>query len=220
MPSKYDTNPLDPEFPERAKAAAPSSAATPSATQYFEPSFAGETQQFDASLPTEEQTRRFEADEFGHFQQYQQPFDGHSFPLHHPRTLIGVNDDPHRKVAKIGLAENIVTAIPYIPWYLGLIGGVVLLAIMPRSETKVRFHAAQGLAAHVCILLVTIILGAIGNATDVAEIANGIFQLVTTIMLVVFAIKAWKGKPVHIGAVDDLTNWLDEKISPKSVGTE
>ena len=31
-------------------------------------------------------------------------------------------------------------------------------------------------------------------------------------MLVVFAIKAWQGKPVHIESVDDLTNWLEEKI--------
>jgi hypothetical protein len=37
---------------------------------------------------------------------------------------------------------------------------------------------------------------------------------VTTIMLIAFAIKAWKGKPVHIETVDDLTNWLEEKIGP------
>jgi hypothetical protein len=41
------------------------------------------------------------------------------------------------------------------------------------------------------------------------------FQLVTTVMLIVFAVKAWKGKPVHIESVDDLTNWLEEKIKPR-----
>jgi uncharacterized membrane protein len=86
---------------------------------------------------------------------------------------------------------------------------------VPRSEAKVRFHAAQGLAAHIGILIVTTILGIIGTITDLANIGNFIFTLVTSIMLVIFAIKAWKGKPVHIESVDDLTNWLEEKISPK-----
>ena len=41
-----------------------------------------------------------------------------------------------------------------------------------------------------------------------------IFGLVTTIMMFVWAIKAWKGKPVHIEIIDDLTNWFEEKIGP------
>lgn len=77
-----------------------------------------------------------------------------------------------------------------------------------------RFHAAQGLAAHVGILIVTTILGIVGNVTDLANIGSGIFTAVTTVMLIIFAIKAWTGKPVHIESVDDLTNWLEEKIGP------
>jgi uncharacterized membrane protein len=76
----------------------------------------------------------------------------------------------------------------------------------------VRFHAAQGLAAHLGILLVTTILGLIGNITNFANIGSGIFWIATTVMLVIFAIKAWKGKPVHIESLDSLTNWLEEKI--------
>ena len=49
-----------------------------------------------------------------------------------------------------------------------------------------------------------------------ADFGSFLFGLVTTIMLIVFAIKAWKGKPVHIAALDDLTNWLEEKISLKN----
>jgi hypothetical protein len=33
-------------------------------------------------------------------------------------------------------------------------------------------------------------------------------------VLNVFAVKAWKGEPVHIGIIEDLTNWLEEKIGP------
>ena len=58
------------------------------------------------------------------------------------------------------------------------------------------------------------------GTAEFADIANGIFQLVTSIMLVVFAIKAWKGKPVHIESIEDLTNWFDEKIDSKLLGNK
>jgi len=87
---------------------------------------------------------------------------------------------------------------------------------VPKSEAKVRFHAAQGLAAHIGILIVSAILSGVGHATDLANIGNGIFTLVTTIMLIIFTIKAWQGKPIHIESVDDLTNWLEDKIKPRS----
>lgn len=57
--------------------------------------------------------------------------------------------------------------------------------IIPKEETKVRFHAAQGLAAHVGILIVTTILGIVGNVTDLANIGSGIFTAVTTVMLII-----------------------------------
>ena len=86
--------------------------------------------------------------------------------------------------------------------------------MISKEETKVRFHAAQGLAAHLGILIVSSILGIVGTVTDLAGLGSVIFTIVTTIMLIVFAIKAWTGKPVHIESVEDLTNWLEEKIGP------
>jgi uncharacterized membrane protein len=88
------------------------------------------------------------------------------------------------------------------------------LLLIPKEESKVRFHAAQGLAAHVGILIVTSILSIVGNVTDVADFGSFIFTAIATIMLIIFSIKAWKGKPVHIETLDDLTNWLEEKIGP------
>ncbi len=121
-----------------------------------------------------------------------------------------------RKVAKVGLPENIATALPYIPWYFGMVAGLLILLLVPKSEAKVRFHAAQGLAAHIGILIVTTILGVIGNIANIADVGNLIFQILTTVMLIIWAVKAWKGKPVHIESVDSLTNWLEEKISVKT----
>lgn len=214
MATKYDTNPLDPDFPARAKAEAAAATSSLHTTN-------ADTRDFSGVKPTsvtEERTRRFETADFA---SYQQPNAGAYVPAaYQPNNFATVEQSSTRKVEKLGLAENIAIALPYIPWYIGLIAGIVLLIMLPRSETKVRFHAAQGLAAHVGILLVTFILGAIGNATDVADIANGIFQLVTSIMLIIFAIKAWKGKPVHIESIEDLTNWFDEKIDSKLLGNK
>ena len=67
-------------------------------------------------------------------------------------------------------------------------------------------------------MLVTFILGIIGNlpGLGLADAGNAIFQLVTTIMLIIFAVKAWQGKPIHIESVDSLTEWLEEKIKPQN----
>ena len=59
------------------------------------------------------------------------------------------------------------------------------------------------------------ILGAIGQVSGVAIAGNIAFTLATSIILIIFAIKAWKGKPVHIEAIDPLTNWLEDKIHKK-----
>ena len=106
-------------------------------------------------------------------------------------------------------------SLPYLPFSIGLVAGILELLFVPKSEAKVRFHAAQGLAAHIGILIVTSILGIVKGATDIADIGAFIFTLVTTIMLIIFAVKAFQGKPIHIESVDTLTNWLEEKINYK-----
>jgi uncharacterized membrane protein len=135
---------------------------------------------------------------------------------HNAQGFAGMNRSSNRKVDSVGLPENMLIAAPYIPWYIGMVAGLLILFLVPKSENKVRFHAAQGLAAHLGILLVTSILAAVGNVAGVANFGSFLFSLITSILLVVWAIKAWRGKPVHIESVDSLTNWLEEKIAPKS----
>lgn len=207
MPTKYDTNPLDPEFPAKVKAAA----------REFEtqalPYRSVETRQF-ADVPlTAEQTRRFNSPDAS---DYSSPYNGQYVPANYqPVSLGNVDQSITRKVARVGLPENVMTALPYIPWYFGMVAGLLILFFVPRSEAKVRFHAAQGLAAHIAILIVSTLLGLLGQVVEMASFGTGLFNLVAMIMLIIFAVRAWKGKPIHIESVDDLTNWLDEKISPK-----
>jgi uncharacterized membrane protein len=200
---KFDTNPLDPTFPDRIREA--ETAALPK-NDY-------ETREFAPPSVTEEQTRRFGNQEFN---SYNSPFNGQNVPANFKTTqFANVNDSNSRKTSKIGLPENILTALPYIPWFVGMIAGILILLFVPKSETKARFHAAQGLAAHIGILLVTMILGFADNFFSLASAANGIFQVVTMVMLIIFAIKAFQGKPIHIESVDALTEWLEEKIKPQ-----
>ena len=206
MPSKYDTNPLDPDFPEKAKVAAEAQA-----TQTL-PNSGGETRQFAEA--SEEQTRRFSVAETSGY--VAPSYAGQYVPANtFAPGFSGSDRSISRKVDKVGLPENVLTALPYIPLYIGMVSAVLMLLFVPKSEAKVRFHAAQGLAAHIGILAVTSILSIIGNITGVARAGNFIFQAAMFVMLIIWAIKAWKGKPVHIESVDALTNWLDEKISPK-----
>ena len=202
---KFDTNPLDPTFPERVQK---------EAETVVLPKNQFKTSEIPPPSVTEEQTRRFDDVDFSN---YQSPYNGQNIPANYKTAnLADMNKSSSRKVAKIGLPENILTALPYLPFWIGLIAGLLILLFVPKSEAKVRFHGAQGLAAHLAILIVSAILKGVGRATDLADIGNWIFTLVTTIMLVVFAIKAWKGKPVHIESVDDLSEWLEEKIKPRS----
>lgn len=201
---KFDTNPLDPEFPQKVREA--ETVALPKRS---------ETEPIPPPSVTEEQTRRFTD---ANFAAYSSPYDGQQVPNVYQTAKLAsdVGNTSKRKVSSVGLPENILTALPYLPWFVGLVAGIIILLFVPKSETKVRFHAAQGLAAHIGILIVTTILSGVGNITDLADIGNWIFQIVTMVMLIIFTIKAWQGKPVHIESVDDLTEWLEEKIKPRS----
>ena len=203
MAKKFDTNPLDPDFPEKAKAAT---------AAYSAPRTTFSTSEFPGppTSVTEDETRRFNDASFEAYA-FQ---GGKSAVIYQTTNLAGMNRASDRKVAKVGMPEKWLIALPYLPFSIGLVAGLIQLLVIPKEETKVRFHAAQGLAAHVGILIVMAIFGIVDNITDLANVGSSIFGTVTTIMLIIFAIKAWNGKPVHIETVDDLTNWLEEKIGP------
>ncbi|MBA2620242.1 MAG: hypothetical protein H0U87_03475 [Acidobacteria bacterium] len=206
MPKKkYDTNPLDPEFPQKAREMQAETSPHLNAQK---------TQPFPFVAPTEEQTRRFGEAEFS---SYSSPFNGQEIPSNFQTAQFetGADASAKRAVSKVGLPENILTALPYIPFYVGMIAGILILLFVPKSETKVRFHAAQGLAAHIGILIISSVLKGMGNITDLARLGYKVFSVAAIVMLILWTVKAWQGKPVHIESADDLTNWLEEKIKPR-----
>lgn len=216
MPKKFDTNPLDPDFPEKARSMAAGADTSPN-SPYGPPPTGRQTPFKTAEFPnsppsvTEEETRRFAGDDF---QPYWQQAEPQPMAAYQPYPLADTSETSSRRVKKIGLPENLLLGLPYLPFHIGLVAGVIMLLLLPKDEARVRFHAAQGMAAHLGILIVTTVLGFLSNLTGLASVGNGIFQIVAFIMLIIFAIKAWRGKPVHIESVDDLTNWLEDKIGP------
>ena len=117
-------------------------------------------------------------------------------------------------VAGLGIPEKWANLLPYIPGHIGAVAAVVELLLVPRTETRTRFHAAQGLALQIAILILT---GAFGMLTLITDngFGSGIFRLASTIFLIVSMIRAFKGRPHHITPLDDATRWLDDKIKPR-----
>ena len=208
MPKKFDTNPLDPEFPERARQ---EQAAAATARQKYD----AETNKLPIYTDEEVPTRSFREEDFN---AYSSAFNNSQPVTPYKTARLKQKTANNRKVDKIGLPENVLVDLTYVPFLFGLIEGILELLFVPKSETKVRFHAAQGLAAHIGILIVTTVLGVVGNipGLGLADTGNWIFQIFTTIMLFIFTYKAWKGEPVHIELVETLTEWLEEKIKPQN----
>lgn len=209
---KFDTNQLDPEFPEKVKASAVAQTADQGAVYTAPQRTPYSTSEFPTRPPsvTEDETRRFGEAEF---QAY--AFQGGNAPaaVYQPTVSDEMNRAGDRKVAKIGIAEKWLIGLPYLPVWIGFVAGLVLLLIIPKEENKVRFHAAQGFAAHIAIGIVSVLLGLAGGLID-SNAPERIFDAAMAVMMIIFAIKAWKGKPVHIEMIDDLTNWLEDKIGP------
>jgi len=118
------------------------------------------------------------------------------------------------KVAGLGIPERVALILPYLPFWLAIVAAVAELLLVPRTESKVRFHAAQGMALQVVITAITMILTFAGLASG-RWTGSGLFQLATSIFLVIGIIRVWKGKPFHVAPLEEATKWLDEKIKPR-----
>ena len=120
-----------------------------------------------------------------------------------------------RKVAGINISEKWANAFPYFPFYIGLIASVIELVLVPRHETRTRFHAAQGFALHIAILVISAAFSILRVITDSGGVGSGLFRFAAFIFLIVSMIRVLKGQPHHISVLDDARNWLDQKIGPR-----
>ena len=107
--------------------------------------------------------------------------------------------------------------LAYVPGYVGLIVGLLELFLVPRSEGKVRFHASQGVALHISLLIVQTIFSAIGALTG-STIGGTMFKLATFIFLIISMIRVWKDIPHRIAPLAEPAQWFDQHIEPRNKG--
>jgi uncharacterized membrane protein len=117
-------------------------------------------------------------------------------------------------VAGLGIPEKWAVILPYLPFYLALVAAVVELLLVPRTETRVRYHAAQGMALQIGITAISTLLTFAGMVSG-RYTGAGLFSLVSSVFLIISMIRVWKGKPVNIPPLDEPTKWLNEKIKPR-----
>jgi len=120
-----------------------------------------------------------------------------------------------RSVSGIGLPEKWAMILPYAPFYIGVVPALLELFLVPRRVLRVRFHAAQGLALHIAILVVQTLFGVVSAVTD-SSIGGSLFWLASLIFLIVSMVRVWKGRPHHVAPITEPSRWLNEHIEPRN----
>ena len=220
--SKYDTNPLDPDFVKNAEESwgpddgGPETQEVRAATREI-----GSSANEDArrNIYSEAPTRRY--DHVSPDSPYPSVFVPPTYsppapyqPL--PAPYRPIEQKPTaRTVTGIGLPEKWAMMLPYAPFYIGVVVSLLELFLVPRKEPRVRFHAAQGLALHIAILVVQTLFGVIGAITD-SSIGSSLFGLAATIFLIVSMVRVWKGKPHDIAPIAEPAQWFNQHIEPRN----
>ena len=218
--SKYDTNPLDPDFVKKIDEGTgdgkPETQEVKGATREIGSSANESARQ---NIYSEAPTRRY---------------DNVSPDAPYPSVLVPPTYSPpapyqpsaapyrpaeqkptHRSVAGIGLPEKWAMMLPYAPFFIGVVVSLLELFLVPRKEPRVRFHAAQGLALHIAVLVVQTVFGVLGVITG-SSVGGNLFGVAATIFLIVSMVRVWKGEPHFIAPIAEPSQWLNEHIEPRN----
>jgi uncharacterized membrane protein len=221
--TKYDTNPLDPDFVRQTEEIRNESD-RPADTQdvsgaTHEIGSAGEAGR--QNVFSEAPTRRYDnlSTETPYQSMFAPPTYSAPAPYQPPAAPYRpVEQRPTaRPVSGIGLPEKWAMMLPYAPFYIGVVPALLELFLVPRRELRVRFHAAQGLALHIAILMVQTLFGVVGAVTD-SSVGGSLFKLASLIFLIVSMVRVWKGRPHHVAPLNEPSRWLNEHISPRNKG--
>jgi uncharacterized membrane protein len=220
--SKYDTNPLDPDFVKKTEElgsedGGPATQEVKSGATRESGSSANENAR--SNIYSEAPTRRYDNRPLD--SPYQSVFvpPTYSQPAPYqpsPAPYRPVTQRPtSRTVAKLGLPENWAIMLPYTPFFIGVVVSLIELFLVPQREVRVRFHASQGLALHIAILVVQTLFGVIGAITG-TSVGGTLFSVAAFVFLVISMVRVWKGEPHYVAPVAEPAKWLDEHIKPRN----
>ena len=220
--NKYDTNPLDPDYVRKTEEV-DNSGEQASGTQEVR----GATREMGSSanenarrnIYSEAPTRRYDnvSPDAPYPSVFVPPTYSQPAPYQPPPTPYRPTDQrpTSRTVLGIGLPEKWAMILPYAPFYIGVVVSLLELFLVPRKEPRVRFHAAQGLALHVAILVVQTLFGVVGAITD-SSIGGKLFGLMATVFLVISMVRVLKGEPHYIAPIAEPAQWFNQHIEPRT----
>jgi uncharacterized membrane protein len=220
--TKYDTNPLDPEVANRTEEVwgeedgGPGTREVKGATRDVGRS-ANESAR--RNVYSEAPTRTFDGPPLdAPYHSVFAPPVQQQQSIYQPNPYLQTPVSPRptsRTVAGVGLPEKWAMILPYAPFYIGVIASLVELFLVPRKEVKVRFHAAQGLALHIAIIVLQTLFGVLGSITD-SSFGGTLFKLAATVFLIISMVRVWKGEPHRIAPISEPAQWFNERIEPRN----
>jgi len=122
-----------------------------------------------------------------------------------------------RPVRGIGISEKWASMLPYAPFSIGLVVSLLELFLVPRSEGKVRYHASQGVALHIAILIVQTIFSIISTLTG-STLGGTLFKVAAFAFLIISMIRVGKGEPHQITPLAEPAQWFNKHIEPRNRG--
>jgi uncharacterized membrane protein len=219
--SKYDTNPLDPDFVKKAdevmgSSSSPETQPVSGATREIGSSV---NENARSNIYSEAPTRRYDNPPLDAPYQsiFVPPTYSQPAPYQPPATPYRQVDQrpTQRSVAGIGMPEKWAMALPYAPFYIGVVFSLLELFLAPRKELRVRFHAGQGLALHIAILAVQMLFSALSMITG-SSVGGSLFKLAAFVFLIISMVRVAKGKPHHIAPLTEPAQWFNQHIEPRN----
>lgn len=122
-----------------------------------------------------------------------------------------------RPIPGIGISEKWASMLPYAPFSIGLVVSLLELFLVPRREGKVRYHASQGVALHIAILIVQTIFAVISTLTG-STLGGTLFKVAAFVFLLISMIRVGKGEPHQITPLAEPAQWFNKHIEPRNRG--
>ena len=220
--SKYDTNPLDPDFVKNAEEVWGEAGSGPETQEV-----SGATREIGSSanenarsnIYSEAPTRRYDNVPLDspYPSIFVPPTYSQPAPYQPPPAPYRQEDQrpSHRSVAGFGLPEKWAMILPYAPFYIGVVPALLELFLVPKKEPRVRFHAAQGLALHIAIFIVARLFGGLSLITG-SSLGGTLFGTAATVFLIISMVRVWKGEPHHIAPLAEPAQWFNQHIEPRN----
>jgi uncharacterized membrane protein len=120
-----------------------------------------------------------------------------------------------RNVSGLGIPEKLACALPYAPFKIGLVVAIVELLITPRAEGRTRFHAAQGLALQLGILAAQLAFFIVGSIGGGGGFGGFLFNVAALVLLIYSLVRVWRGDDYRIAPLADAVRWLNTQIDSK-----